>query len=394
MGKIDEVKHDAFQVAGGSRLRAASSRGDPRVDRQRPAGKNLRNRTGHPWRRRWSRRKRRSPAAPEVVQLRAQMLVAQIAPPRPRVCCAAPAARTPNKPNCGRRWPRSWSGKGIGERWKRSWRSRRRRWAIAPCSASFRQITWRCATGKRPKTACGSWPRTARNSRTRIACNCGAVCSKPRRRWATRSKSNSTAGRSPRKQPDNAQVRYMQFRLALDGRRSSRHGAGARRYSARRRPKRLLAVGPGDSARYAIRQAEEIRSRMLTQALKYLAKARELNGDWPPIPLAMARIYDQQGRLESGAEELPGSAGPRRPRSEHHPAGNTDSLSNAAVQRGRRAAPLARKATRAVLPRIVPDLRRSRPATAGLRPCPDDGSESRRRRLEKLPGADSGWDKC
>ena len=41
-----------------------------------------------------------------------------------------------------------------------------------------------------------------------------------------------------------------------DGQRSSRYGASARRYSTRRRSKRLLVVGQGDFAPHAIRQAE------------------------------------------------------------------------------------------------------------------------------------------
>ena len=79
-----------------------------------------------------------------------------------------------------------------------------------------------------------------------------------------------------------------------DGQRSSGHAAGARRYSARRRRERLLAVGPGDFARYAIQQAEESGGGV-GAGVEVSDQGAQLNGDWPPVPLAMARIYDQQG---------------------------------------------------------------------------------------------------
>ena len=96
------------------------------------------------------------------------------------------------------------------------------------------------------------------------------------------------------KQPDNAQVRYMQFRLALM----------ANDQAAMQRVLDDILRVAGESAYWLWGRAilldmqsskQKNPEAALAQALKYLIKARELNGDWPPVPLAMARIYDQQG---------------------------------------------------------------------------------------------------
>ncbi len=99
------------------------------------------------------------------------------------------------------------------------------------------------------------------------------------------------------KQPDNAQVRYQQFRIAL---------ATGDEAAMRRALDDIRRVA-GESYFWlwgkAVLADHEARSQKQkdpaaawSEALKYLAKARDMRGDWPLIPVTMAQIYDRQGR--------------------------------------------------------------------------------------------------
>lgn len=97
------------------------------------------------------------------------------------------------------------------------------------------------------------------------------------------------------KRPDNAQIRYIQFRLAL--------GTGDRAAMTRSLDDIRKVAGQsaywlwGQAILLAMRSQEEKPSTPLVdQAIAYLNKARELRGDWLPIPKTLAQIYLQQGR--------------------------------------------------------------------------------------------------
>ena len=172
------------------------------------------------------------------------------------VCCAAPAARTPNKPDCGRRWPRWWSGKGIGREVEKVLGESQK--ALGD-SAMQRIIQANYLALRYGKEAKDRLRKLAENSEKfsdaeRLQLWAGLL--EPAAQVGDMAASRTLLPEDRREAARQRPSPVHAVPAGADGRRSSRHGAGARRYSARRRPKRLLAVGPGDSARHAIQQAE------------------------------------------------------------------------------------------------------------------------------------------
>jgi len=97
------------------------------------------------------------------------------------------------------------------------------------------------------------------------------------------------------KRPDNAQVRYMQFRSAMAKRDRDamvRLLADIHRVAGQSAywfwGKAVLSQMDADGAKDP--------RPLWDQALAHLAKARELRGDWPRIPALSAEIHDRQGK--------------------------------------------------------------------------------------------------
>jgi len=109
------------------------------------------------------------------------------------------------------------------------------------------------------------------------------------------------------KQPDNLQVRLLQFEMAA---REKDHGAME---SLAGEIKKLDARGGRWRVAEAIRlrlvaqqrlaeKKEEEAKRSLEEALTRLAEARKLDPDWSRVPLLMAEIYDQLGQSTSALQ--------------------------------------------------------------------------------------------
>jgi|GEM_PF-576189 len=109
------------------------------------------------------------------------------------------------------------------------------------------------------------------------------------------------------KQPDNLEIRLLQFDMAaraqdqrameaLAGKIRKLDARGDRWRVAEAIRLRLVAQKlPPDK-----KQEEE--KRLLDEALKHLVEARKLNPDWSRVPLLMAEIYDQLGQSPSALQ--------------------------------------------------------------------------------------------
>ena len=218
MGRIDEAIQEFGQLAARGRLAPAAAVQLARLLL-------LRNLRQEPARRDWAAvekalddAEKAVPDSPDVALLRAEYAsgAGLAARPRPRSCSARPAkrpqtTRVPAGADCLGRVPVGLGGNreaagGIEDAAGRQPHAQR----LQQAQYLVRRQGKEAASG-----LCGNWPTTRRSSPTPSACNSGPVWLDAAMQVGDTKLADELCQKIAEKQPNNAQVRYLQFERAL-----------------------------------------------------------------------------------------------------------------------------------------------------------------------------------